>query len=395
MLVTKIALFVQLWVITIAYRYDNETDPVECKLFFWLASKDSLDTKTFNMVDHSCVDHFIEKKNVESYCLNNPDVCHSYARNYAHKVTPEMNRRILKGTGSAPAPTNPPSPTPKPTLFPTLSPSKSPTRSPTVGEEEINSLFFKYPNDLCVDVEADFGSDYELVDVDNLILSDRSPVSYDDLNIRNQVLTKYRFGPRPYAGFIFSGEKLMYIVNRRKMHYDMDFKLPEFIRNNFTFYERRFINKERGIYIDKNFGYVNHTAEGYHRRGAETYVLLSRNNMTINEKVNMEETCDKIPRCLGYIPSIGLISSLARRRVPSVELIEDIGDEFTISDYYMEKQTRHQVFVAISRNSTLTIFLWIASFILAIVLVFYGNSLRSLRGLCRLPKKKKLENSDY
>lgn len=370
-----------LWVLlcihsTISYKNKSTAkDPLECQLYFWLAARDSFHSDMIPHMEHDCMDHFIQHKDVESFCLKNGEVCVEYGRHYAHKVTPEMNRRILKGSPPVPPPTDSRRPTGSPSRFPTLSPTLSPTMSPTVSEETINSLFYKYPDGICFGNMSDFGSEYAVIDPNSLILTPYSVISSKDFTIRNQILTKYRFGPTAYAIFIFEGELLKYIVNRQSLSNKVDFKTPQLTHTQCTIYERRFKNTEPNVYINKYFGYTNLTKEGFHRKDAEKYIMMATSEMTYDELNNMEALCSEIPRCLGYIPSMGLVSSLAKRKNPTLEPL----DNFQISYIYVEKSTRHDIFSFMSRNNVLVITLWSIGSLGSFVLVFFPSVVSHLR----------------
>lgn len=361
---------------TVSYRNTTVDDPIECKLYYWLASKDSLGTEMIQHLEHDCMDHFIQTKDVEAFCLNNGDVCLEYKRHYVHKVTPEMNRRILKGTPPVPPPTDSPKPTGSPTRNPTVSPTISPTISPTVSEETISSLFFKYPNGLCFDqTMTGFGPEYSVVDPNTMVLSDYSLVSYKDFTIRNQILTKFRFGPTAYSMFIFEGELLKYIINRETLSHTVDFKIPPLKHTNCTIYERKFRNNEPNVYLTKYFGFTDLTSEGYHRENADQYILLKVEDMNYDESQNMQDLCTQIPRCLGYIPTKGLISSLAKRKHPTLIPIADANINYT----YIEKNTRHSIFTFFSRNDTLIITLWTLVMLVCMVLVVFPSVIARAR----------------
>lgn len=90
-------------------------------------------------------------------------------------------------------------------------------------------------------------------------------------------------------------------------------------------------------------------------------------DMNQNERDNMEDLCASIPRCLGYIPTLGLVSTQAKRKQGELQTLSAVG--FNNTFYYIEKETRHKIFFLIWENLGVTIALWGLVTIWAFVLV--------------------------
>lgn len=361
-------------------RLDNSS--LECLLIHSLARDNIVTPRMYDSVHETCIETFVEHYFEPSFCERNPDTCEHHERNAKHRSF--TNRRLLKGR---PPPTNYPTPGPTlptkaPTHNPTSSPSPAPSYSPTNSMENlISTTFYKYPSGLSINLNqaatdtgsTQFFSQYSLVDMDTYTYSIYSQIGARDLNYPEQILTKFKFTPEVFRGFIFENNRLRFIVKRISKLSQCTFTVPKLIQSGYTYYERRFTPNEHNVYIPIYFGFVERSSSGYHRKGVENYILMDISEMISTTPESMEDLCSQIPRCLGYIPTIGLVSSNAIRELPLVKMVEaDVGFQ------YFEKETGHAIFYSFKRNVVLFSIILTLYALVVFLAIFYGKGIRKI-----------------
>ena len=101
-------------------------------------------------------------------------------------------------------------------------------------------------------------------------------------------------------------------------------------KNGFKYYEKMPQTRSKSIYIDMGLGYTNE----YKRKNVKDYCLY------YSETESTKDLCDKIPRCLGYIPNHCLVSYKA---LASTDM-----DNYDFE--YHEKINDHAIFKFIEDN---------------------------------------------
>lgn len=365
------------FVLFIAIKY-NDALPNKCQYHADLMNAGLLTGSMFHQVDPYCVELYriSSVPDEVEFCSKHEDVCFKYVQKARMEgYNPDiLKRRMMKGeppTPATPKPTG--APTSRPTKAPSKSPTVSPTTAPTFSDSTLDTIYFKYPSGMSFDVtnvENAYTDDFKLLDV---TAHEGKYVTVYSEQHKKDVLTRFR-RVKTWHGFVFDGEVLKYILQAKKDRTNMDYKITRLKNNNLEFYERRYADDTPAVYIDRHFGYKDRTDEGYGRANIhDTYLLMSKEDMTFEQSSDMRALCETLPRCLGYIPTRGLVSTLAIRKQDLVEISSLSEEEWPLldSEKYYEKETVHAIIHWIERNVMIVIILS-AVFIGVTTLLIWG-----------------------
>lgn len=281
-----------------------------------------------------CINMMVEYTNYTNFCENHRKVCIHMRNNLIngkHNLHKHVERRIL--FGYMPDGRNLPDPIRTP--------------SPTLGKQMLSSIYYEYPDGITIDLDDDtkFEGSYTILHGKALV------DTLEHIDIPAQVLTQSR-DREEFAGFIFHNNILEHILVHRPMS-EKNYVLPSLKKaTGYKIIEKRFSRRAPNVYIEEHFGFVNRTRGGYHREGILDYILWPISQMTPSEIERIESLCDEIPRCLGYIPSRGLVSTTPLRK--GLELI-DGQNPLHDGEWYMEKELRHDIITWVQNHIVPTI----------------------------------------
>lgn len=241
-------------------------------------------------------------------------------------------------------------------------------------DDRMSYLYYVYPQGYIPDInhvlstsELDVNAFGPTVYVDD--------IEYDD---REGILERYKFSDE-FQGFVFEGDTLKYTIMSNKTGKDFTGDFGKMVKkNNWKYYEKRPKYNSKVIYIDMGLGYTDE----YRRKNLKDQCFY--NSTTESTKA----LCDKIPRCLGFIPGHCLVSFKG--------LNNEIDYETDNYDYdYNEKINEHYIFRLIRENLLVFAFGTVGVIIIEFA-VFNFNFLRPIvKNTWKLSKKIRKKKRNY
>lgn len=222
-------------------------------------------------------------------------------------------------------------------------------------DDRMSNLYFKYPDTYIPDVNY-------ILATPSLDVNAFNPDVYiDDIDLDNReaILEAYKFSEH-FQGFIFEGDTVKFtIMKNNTKDFTGDFgKMIK--KTGYKYYEKIPRINSKNIYIDMGLGYAQNMRENI------------REYCFYNSEPT-KELCDKIPKCLGYIPGECLISYKALAE-------KEIENAFE----YHEKINEHSIFKWVSNNLLLTAFITLATLVVQTALFNFNFLIPILKNTFRV-----------
>lgn len=303
-----------------------------CRYYYDLYNSGLLDGKSlFATASPYCIEIYRAalSGNEQAICSKDPDVCFEYLNRKERRLDRStFERRMLKQV-------------------------TKPTNETVFNDETLNSIYYKYPEDYI----------FHFGEVENFRLLTKNDLTFIKNKTKASVLSRYR-STEHWVGFIFNRltNDLDYVLETID---GKSYNLPMFYKrtNIYEFYERRFERKHR-VYIDKHFGFKK--KDMVPKQLLDKYILYPVNSLHQKDSDKLEQFCNQIPRCIGYIPTIGLVST---------RVVTDNTTEFEKVDSvdYFEKETTHGIVRKFQDSIGLYIGIGVAASVFIYGMVIYEN----------------------